>query len=116
MDILTVAAYVGLTYVGLVFSWVLYIAIMGLARVRHDLHPVAKFNTYCIILPVGYFVDACILNPFFCLLVFHRIPRNWLLTGTLKRVKAVDTTWRYDAAAWICAHLLNQFDPKGKHC
>lgn len=102
-------------YIALVFAWVLYIAIMGLARVRHDLHIVAKLNAYLLILPVGYVVDF-ILNIGFCLLVFHRIPRDWLLTGTLKRVKATDTTWRYDAAAWICTHLLNQFDPKGKHC
>lgn len=102
-------------YVALVFAWVLYIAIMGLSRVRHDLHPVAKVNAYLLILPVGYVVDF-ILNMGFCAFVFHRIPADWLLTGTLKRVINTDNSWRADVAGWICAHLLNQFDPKGRHC
>lgn len=25
-------------------------------------------------------------------------------------------TFREAVAAWVCAHLLNQFDPKGRHC
>ena len=97
-----------------VLCWVLYLAIMNLAEHRDRLHPVAKFHAYFVILPVGYVVDA-LLNLLVCGL-FLRLPRDWLLTGTLKRTIATDDGWRCATAAWICEHLLNQFDPKGKHC
>lgn len=97
-----------------VLCWVLYLAIMNLAEHRHALHPVAKFHAYFVILPVGYVVDA-LLNLLVCA-IFIRVPRDWLLTGTLKRMIATDDGWRCATAAWICEHLLNQFDPKGKHC
>ncbi len=94
--------------------WVLYLAIMNLAEHRDRLHPFAKFNAYCIVLPIGYVFDAT-LNLIVCL-IFLRVPRDWLLTGTLKRTIAIENGWRCTIAAWICTHLLNQFDPKGKHC
>ena len=99
-----------------VLCWVLYLAIMNLAEHRHALHPVAKFHAYAVILPIGYVVDA-LLNLLACL-VFMRIPRDWLLTGTLKRMQNTEPSgsWREAAAGWVCAHLLNQFDPKGRHC
>lgn len=101
-------------YALFVICWVLYLAIMNIARVRHNLHPFAKANAYLLILPVGYVADA-ILNLVACS-VFLRCPRDWLLTGTLKRTIATDDGWRCATAAWICEHLLNQFDPKGRHC
>lgn len=97
-----------------VLCWVLYLAIMNLAEHRDRLHPVAKFHAYFVILPVGYVVDA-LLNLLVCA-IFLRLPRDWLLTGTLKHTIATDDGWRCATAAWICEHLLNQFDPKGKHC
>lgn len=97
-----------------VLCWILYLAIMNLAEHREKLHPVAKFHAYFVILPVGYVVDA-LLNLLVCA-IFLRLPRDWLLTGTLKRMIATDDGWRCATAAWICEHLLNQFDPKGKHC
>lgn len=97
-----------------VLCWVLYLAIMNLAEHRNNLHPVAKFHAYFVILPVGYVVDA-LLNLLVCA-IFMRLPRDWLLTATLKRTIATDDGWRCATAAWICEHLLNQFDPKGKHC
>lgn len=97
-----------------VLCWVLYLAIMSLAEHRDRLHPVAKFHAYFVILPVGYVVDA-LLNLLACV-IFLRVPRDWLLTGTLKRTIATDDGWRCDVAAWVCEHLLNQFDPKGRHC
>lgn len=97
-----------------VFCWILYLAIMNLAEHRHSLHPVAKLHAYFVILPVGYVVDA-LLNLLVCA-IFIRVPRDWLLTGTLKRTIATDDGWRCAVSAWICEHLLNQFDPKGRHC
>jgi hypothetical protein len=97
-----------------VLCWILYLAIMNLAEHKDRLHPVAKFHAYFVILPVGYVVDA-LLNLMVCA-IFLRIPRDWLLTGTLKRMIATDDGWRCATSAWICEHLLNQFDPKGRHC
>lgn len=103
-------------YAVAVVCWVLYLAIMNLSRVRQQLHPFAKFNAYCIILPIGYAFDAA-LNLIACAL-FMRIPRDWLLTGTLQRIRNTEPSgkWREKLAAWVCTHLLNQFDPKGRHC
>lgn len=101
-------------YMLLVVTWVLYLAIMNLAEHRDRLHWFARINAYGIVLPIGYVFDAA-LNLLVCA-IFLRWPRDWLLTGTLKRNIAVDQGWRCATAAWICEHLLNQFDPKGKHC
>lgn len=101
-------------YLFLVFGWVLYLAIMNLARVRQDLHWFAKLNAYGLVLPVGYVWDLA-MNLLVCA-VFLRLPRDWLLTGTLKRTIINENNWRERVASWICAHLLNQFDPKGRHC
>jgi hypothetical protein len=103
-------------YAIFVICWILYLAIMNISRVRRDLHPFAKFNAYLIILPIGYVFDAA-LNLLACA-IFMRIPRDFLLTGTLKRIQVMEPSgsWRETVAAWVCVHLLNQFDPKGKHC
>lgn len=103
-------------YALFVICWVLYLAIMNIARVRHDLHPFAKANAYLVILPIGYIADA-LLNLLACA-IFLRRPQDWLLTGTLKRIQATEPpgSWRETVAAWVCMHLLNQFDPKGRHC
>ena len=104
------------SYALFVVGWVLYLAIMNLARVKDDLHWFAKMNAYCIVLPIGYVVDM-VMNLIICA-VMLRIPRDWLLTGTLKRAQRMEPSgsWRETFAAWMCAHLLNQFDPKGNHC
>lgn len=103
-------------YAVAVVCWVLYLAIMNIARVRHELHPFAKFNAYFIVLPVGYLFDAA-LNLIACAL-FMRVPKDWLLTGTLKRIQNTEPSgsWRESVSSWVCVHLLNQFDPKGSHC
>ena len=97
-----------------VLCWVLYLAIMNLAEHRHALHPVAKFHAYAVILPIGYVVDA-LLNLMVCA-IFLRRPRDWLLTGTLKRTINTDNGWRCTFSAAVCQYLLNPFDPNGKHC
>ena len=107
--LLTIAAAYGL----LVVTWVLYLAIMNLAAQRHRMGPVVKVHAYALLL-VGYVFDAA-LNLLVCL-AFWRLPRDWLLTGTLKRTLNTESGWREATAAWLCAHLLDPFDPKGKHC
>lgn len=112
----TILLTLGAGYAMALLCWVLYLAIMNLAEHRHALHPVAKFHAYAIILPVGYVCDA-VLNLLVCA-IFLRVPRDWLLTGTLQRTRNTEPagSWREITAAWVCTHLLNQFDPKGRHC
>lgn len=98
----------------IVATWVLYLAVMNLAANRRELTPVPKAIAYGIVLPIGYLCDA-VLNLHFCVIVW-RPPRDWLLTGTLKRTLNNEQGWRESTAAWICGHLLDPFDPKGTHC
>ena len=100
-------------YALLIVTWVLYLAIMNLAARRDTMHPVVRVHAYALLL-IGYPLDAA-LNLLVCLL-FWRVPRDWLLTGTLKRYLYNDTSWRGDVAAWVCEHLLDPFDQKGRHC
>lgn len=86
---------------------------MNLADKRGEMHWFAKFNAY-ILLAIGYPLDI-LLNGIVCL-IFWRIPRDWTLTYTLKRIQNTETGWREVVAVWVCSHLLNPFDPKGKHC
>jgi hypothetical protein len=48
-------------------------------------------------------------------LLLWDIPREPLLTGKLQRLKAAGG-WRGRRAESICMHMLNPFDPTGKHC
>ena len=95
-------------------TWTLYLAIMNLSAHRDKLHGFAKFNAYCVVLPIGLALDA-MLNLIVCF-AFLRAPEDWLLTGTLKRHIINDDGWRGKVAAWICTNLLDPFDPSGTHC
>lgn len=95
-----------------VLTWLFYLAIMHLAKVRHQLHPVAKAHAYGL-LAIGLVLDA-VLNAVVATVVFSDLPQEWLLTQRLKRYKTGRPGWRRNAAWWICEHLLNQFDEG--HC
>lgn len=111
---MTILLYIIGTYLFLLAGWLLYVAIMSLKSKLKELHPFAKANAYLALVLFGYPWDA-VMNLMVCM-VFMRIPKDFLLTGTLKRTINVESGWRVAAAAWICTHLLNQFDPSGKHC
>jgi hypothetical protein len=96
-------------------TWVMYLAIMKLAEHKDSLHPFAKFNAYLLLFVVGYPLDA-LFNVIASLVLFQRLPKHWLFTGTLKYWIASDDDRRAEHSAWICEHLLNPFDPKGRHC
>jgi len=103
-------------YLFFVLGWVLYIAVMGLKRVRDQLHPFARFNAYLVLFVFGYPWDL-VMNLLVCL-AMGRVPRDWILTGTLQRIRYSEPSGsrREAVASWICEHLLNQFDPTGRHC
>lgn len=100
-------------YVLFLATWLFYLAVMNLADKRAEMHWFAKLNAY-ILLAIGYPLDI-LLNGVTCL-IFWRVPKDVTLTYTLKRIQNTETGWRETVAAWVCAHLLNPFDPKGKHC
>lgn len=94
-----------------VLSWLFYLAIMHLKRVRDDLHPVAKAHAY-LLLSAGLVLDV-VLNAVVGSVLFLEPPRELLLTSRLKRLKRGDG-WRAKLADWVCEHLLEQFDEG--HC
>lgn len=97
--------------------WIFYLAVMNLKRARENgtLTPVALVLGMPI-LAVGYLIDMAV-NVFVTLIFWGR-PRSWTVTGTLKYYlyKSEPGAWRETLAAWFCVHLLNAFDPDGKHC
>lgn len=111
---LTIFRWIGFDLALIVITWGLFLAVMNLAGNREKMTPVPKAVAYGILLPIGYLCDAT-LNLHFCLIVW-RWPRDWLLTGTLKRTLFNELGWRESLAAWICVHWLDPYDPKGKHC
>ena len=101
-------------YALMVVSWLLFLAVMNLKAHRDTLHPVAKAHAY-LLLAVGLVVDLA-LTVVVGSILYLDPPREWTLTGRLKRYRAGPDDWRKILATWICEHLLNQFDPGGNHC
>lgn len=100
-------------YAFVVACWVMYLAIMALAPHRGSMSLFVKVHAY-ILLGAGYCMDLA-LNITASAILFLDVPRDWLFTGSLKYHKA-QGGWRAKIASWICANLLNPFDPKGPHC
>ena len=96
-------------------TWIFYLAVMNLIAHRDRLGRVAKAHAYLVI-GIGLVIDA-LLNLVFSLLVFWDRPRAKLLTGTLQYHLYRGTSPRRKAVVlWLCANLLDPFDPTGRHC
>lgn len=97
-------------------TWVFYLAVMALMRARDAgmLSPVALVLAYPVV-AVGLVLDFT-LHVVVGTALFLDLPREWLLTQRLSRLIRKDDGWRGDLAAWLCAHLLDTFDPDGSHC
>lgn len=96
--------------------WFFYLAVMNLARAKENgtLTTVALYLGYPIFL-VGYLLDIFVQVTVMSLL-FLELPKEWTVTGRLKRHLYGSLGWREKIAAWFCHHLLNTFDPNGRHC
>lgn len=96
-------------------TWVLYLAIMNLQRVR-DLGNLSKPAYYLgtVILYIGLFFDF-ILNQTGVTIMFLDLPKEFLVTQRLKRYKHGKDGWRKSLANWWAVNLLDPFDPKGIH-
>lgn len=99
----------------------LYLAVMALRRAKGEGRlGLAPSVLGLPIVLVGLAVDVA-LNLVLASIVLLEPPRlagpvpEWLLTTRLKRLVRT-TGWRARVARWICAHLLDAFDPSGCHC
>ena len=93
-------------------TWVYYVAIIRLYRERATLNPAAKTMAYVgtlIGVPLDIFLNLCVT------VLLLDWPHEITLSQRLSRLN--DTGgWRGDVSRWICAELLDPFDPAGRHC
>lgn len=112
-------AYLVLGVVGHVVLWVVYIAVMGLKRVRDTNstafnHPIVKVLG-AIILFFGLMLDV-FLNVVYHTLICLDIPQEATITSRLKRYNQdpYEWSWRKKVASFF-EPLLDPFDPSGDH-
>lgn len=101
-------------YIILMFiTWTFFLAVMHL-RIIRDTQGFTKVNiipAYSVLV-IGLILDA-MLNLAMCIPLLD-MPKEWLLTGKLKRLIQTDMGWRGDVAEFLCNHFLVPAD-KG-HC
>lgn len=93
--------------------WVYYLAVMNLKRAEYRLSDTQRAFAMLIYYP-GLLLDA-LVNIFVLTFVMLELPREWLVTPRVSRLKN-DTGWRGIIARWLCDTLLDDFDPSGCHC
>lgn len=114
------------------FTWGMYLAVMNLIQAKNTIHELtwqAKLFAYPLAV-CGIIMDF-LTNVVVGTIIFLDVPREWLLTQRLQRyLENMDNfytdsskeppsklnRWRWDAALWICTHLLDPFDSRGYHC
>lgn len=101
-------------FLAVTVAWVFYIAAMGLIpKLRAGEIPLAvRPMAYTAVL-MAVLIDVCI--TLLLSLLLWDLPREPLLTGKLKRLKA-NGGWRGRVAEWVCRDCLNPFDKTGEHC
>lgn len=102
------------TFLGIYLLWVFYLAVMNLDRAKRSgtLGPVA-FALGLPILIGGLALDF-LINLVPCTIAFRELPRELTVTARLKK-HIDDKGHKGDMARWIADHLLDPFDPSGKH-
>ena len=96
--------------------WVMYLAVMSLARARDagTLSTAAKLLGYPLLF-VGVVCNVAI-NWTVLTVIFAEFPRESMFTHRVSRHCLHGKGWRKRLACWICHDLLDAFDPSGKHC
>ena len=96
-------------------TWVVYLAIMNLMRVRDTVGlSIAAERCGKALLYFGLFLDF-LCNVLTCTLIFRDIPRDFLVTSRLQRYVDGPEGWRKDRAIWWAENMLDSFDPTGSH-
>ena len=111
---MTALAWIGSALVAVWQLWVHFLAIMHLQERRDagTLGPIA-YRIGVVTLIYGYALDFAV-NAVVMTVVMLEPPRETTVTARLKRHASRDT-WRGDIARWMAAHLLDAFDPSGRH-
>lgn len=95
--------------------WLFYLAVMNLrqAKLAGRLSKVAlAFGTPLLFL--GLLLDF-LANVLVFTVIMLDLPRETLVTDRLKRYARGPDGWRKSLALWFADHLLDDFDPSGKH-
>ena len=94
--------------------WILYLAVMNLARAKHNglLSPLAQALGTPILL-VGWLLDF-VLNVFVMSFVLLEFPLESTISERLERHNNTSTGWRKSVALWA-EQLLDPYDPDGNH-
>lgn len=94
--------------------WIFYLAVMTLKRARDEdkLSKVSKVLGYPVLF-VGLLGDF--IGNMLCTFIFLDLPQETLITGRMKRYVYGKDGWRKSLALWVADHLLDDFDPSGKH-
>lgn len=108
---------------GLLFAtWLHYLAIMNLSRVRNANElPIWARRFGMIALGIGYLLDF-ISNILVLTALMFELPHELLVSARVSRHlrngtgNHLWTRWRYNVALWTCKNLLDPFDPSGCHC
>lgn len=100
--------------VGILYGlWVIFLAVMALWRARREgtlSKPAMALGSP--ILLGGYALD--IVGNVIMTIPMLELPREWFVTTRLKRHKYAQN-FRGRIARWMAAHLLDPFDPRGRH-
>jgi len=100
------------------FVW--FLIAMYFLRRRHELRTRAGLAYWLLVATVvpGIAFDIA-YNWTFGIIIFRDITPDLTLSKRMERYREAlkyKATWRMRWADWICEHLLNPYDPKGRHC
>ena len=102
--------------VSLYALWIIYLAVMSLARAREA----GRLSLAAMILgyPLFLFGAFCniLINWVVLTVLFLELPKETMFTSRVTRHCLYSTGWRRRLACFICHDLLDAFDPSGKHC
>ena len=107
-----------ITYIIVLFVW--FLIAMFFLRRRHQLREKISFGYWII---VGIVLGGLPLDILFqwtiAPLIFMEFTKDLFFTNRLNRYREdvkYKGTWKMRWADWICEHLLNPYDPTGRHC
>lgn len=106
--------YAYIAVAALYILWPFYLAVMALKRAR-DEGKLTKVATVlgAPILYVGWTLDI-LVNWFVMTFILLELPRETTVTARLRRHKFA-MNWRGRVSRWFAFHLLDPYDPSGKH-
>lgn len=107
-----------ITVIYLICFFYLYILVMGIYRayLADKLKPFILMICLPAVL-IGIIVDV-FANIFIATIVFRSLPRQWLVTTRLIQIKNNPLEHHHNKflAQYVCEHMLDIFDPSGRHC